>query len=288
LLAALAVLVAVSPGCLVRRLKVVRPGIKQNEKLQTATLDQLTAQLQTVNQQIQTLTVTVDLEPWIGTVLKGELSNFKEVRGFVLIRKPNMIRVIGLYPVVRTQAFDMVSNGTTFGLYVPIKNKFIVGNNALETPSPKNLENLRPQHMFEAIVVQPPQQGERAVLENDTDEADAYYIIHLIKEQGGRLVLSRNLWFDRVHLLLARQQIFDGAGDIVSDDRYLDYDNVHGITFPKQISVMRPKDEYGVRLKVVKVEMNQPLADDKFALTQPPGTELVDLTAPKHPALQLP
>jgi len=287
LFAALAATLLLSPGCLVRRLKIVRPGFKSTDKLQTATLDQLLARLQTWNQQIQTVTATVDLEPTLGTVLKGEISQLKDVRGYVLIRKPNMIRMFGLYPVVRTRAFDMVSNGTDFELFVPVKNKFIVGKNHLDKPSPRKLENLRPQHIFEALVIAPPGKGERAVLENDTDETNAYYIVHLLREEGGRLLLTRNIWFDRARLSIARQEIFDETGDIVSDSRYNDYEDVRGVAFPKKISVMRPKDEYGVALTVLKLQLNETLGDEKFALTQPPGTELLDLSAPKRPAAKM-
>jgi len=287
LFAALAATLLLSPGCLVRKLKIVRPGFKSTDKLQTATLDQLLARLQTWNQQIQTVTATVDLEPTLGTVLKGEISQLKDVRGYVLIRKPNMIRMFGLYPVVRTRAFDMVSNGTDFELFVPVKNKFIVGKNHLDKPSSRKLENLRPQHIFEALVIAPPGKGERAVLENDTDETNAYYIVHLLREEGGRLLLTRNIWFDRARLSIARQEIFDETGDIVSDSRYNDYDDVRGVAFPKKISVMRPKDEYGVALTVLKLQLNETLGDEKFALTQPPGTELLDLSAPKRPAAKM-
>lgn len=281
--ASLALLLALLmlPGCLVRRLKVIRPGIASTARLQTASLEQLLEKLQTWDQQIKTINATVDMEPSIGTVLKGEIAELKDVRGFVLIRKPQMIRMIGLYPVVRNRAFDMVSDGVDFKLWVPVKNKFIIGTNRLDKPSPRNLENLRPQHIFEALVIRPPVEGERAVIENDTDELHASYILHLVKQDQGRMLLTRNIWFDRVHLRVVRQEIFDEQGDIVSDARYEDYDTVRGITFPKRFVVMRPKDEYGVKLAVQKLELNVALGDEKFALEQPPGTELLNLSAPR-------
>ncbi len=276
----LAALVLALPGCLVRKLKVIRPGIASSAKLQTATLDQLLEKLRAWDQQIRTISLTADLEPSIGSVLKGEISELKDVRSFVLIRKPETIRMIGLYPVVRNRAFDMVSDGEDFKLHVPVKNKFIIGKNRVEQPSPNRLENLRPQHIFEALVVQPLQKAERAVLENDTDDLHAYYILHMVREDEGRLRLVRNVWIERVHLRVFRQEIFDEHGDIVSDARYENYDNVDGIQFPKRISIMRPKDEYGLKLTAQKVDLNTPLGDDKFALVQPPGTELMDLSVP--------
>ena len=278
--ALLLVVLLLLPGCIVRKLKVYRPGIASSAKLQTASLQQLVEQLRVREEQIRTINATVDLEPSIGSVLKGEISELQEVRGFVLIRKPQMIRMIGLYPVVRNRAFDMVSDGNEFKLYVPAKDKFIVGKNRLDKPSARRLENLRPQHIFEALVVRAPRDGEQAVLENDTDELYANYILHFLTEQNGRLLLTRNIWFDRVHLRLVRQQIFDKQGDIVSDTRYNDYQDFQGIAFPKSFLIMRPKDDYGVKLKVKKLQLNAPLGDDKFVLARPHGAKLHDLSAP--------
>ena len=279
LFALLLVVLLLLPGCLVRKLRVERPGIDSSAKLQTASLQQLVEQLRVREEQIRTINATVDLEPSIGSVLKGEISELQEVRGFVLIRKPQMIRMIGLYPVVRNRAFDMVSDGDRFKLYVPAKDKFIVGKNRMDKPSARPLENLRPQHIFEALVVRAPRYEEQVVLENDTDELHANYILHFLTEQNGRLLLTRNIWFDRVHLRLVRQQIFDKQGDIISDTRYNDYQDFQGISFPKSFVIMRPKADYGVKLKVKKLQLNAPLGDDKFVLTRPHGAKLHDLSA---------
>jgi hypothetical protein len=281
-LIALAVLLSVSPGCLVRWIKVARPGLAPNARLLNANLEELLDDLQLRYQQIQTLQITADMEPSLGSVQKGELAQLRDIRGIILIREPSDIRVIGRYPVVRNQAFDMVSNGVEFKLWVPLKNKFIVGKNQVERPSKNKLEDLRPAHIMEALAISPPVDGEQPVLENVTDEARADYIIHTIKNQNGRLVLFRNIWFDRVNLRVIRQEIFDEDGDIISDTRYDNYDKVQGIQFPKLITIMRPKEEYGVKLTVLKVDINSTLGNDKFELAQPAGSELLDLS--KRPA----
>lgn len=281
LLVMLAATLMFAPGCLVRRLKVVRPGVASTAKLQVASLPFLVQQLRNADEQIKTITATVNMEPSTGSVLQGHVEQFTEVTGYILLRKPDMIRLIGLYPVVRNRAFDMVSNGHDFKLYIPAKNQFIIGLNQISQPSLKKLENLRPQHIFEALIVSPPADGERPILENDTDELHADYILHTITEQGGQFLLSRSITFDRVNLRVTRQEIFDASGDIISDTRYDEYQNVHGIPIPKVFVVMRPKDEYGVKITVTKVELNTAMDDTKFALSQPPGTELLNLSAPK-------
>ncbi len=60
---------------------------------------------------------------------RGKVTEFKEIRGYILVRKPNMLRMIGLYPIVRNKAFDMVSDGHEFKLLVPATNKFYIGHN---------------------------------------------------------------------------------------------------------------------------------------------------------------
>ena len=77
------------------------------------------------------------------------------MRGYIRFRKPADIRIVGLYPVVRNKAFDMVSNGTDFKLYLPSKSRFIVGSNDFPARSANHIENLRPQHFLEALMVAP-------------------------------------------------------------------------------------------------------------------------------------
>ena len=49
---------------------------------------------------------------------------------------PKSGSAIGLFPVVRNKAFDMVSDGTSFKLYLPAKNRFVVGRSLIATTSP--------------------------------------------------------------------------------------------------------------------------------------------------------
>ena len=80
-------------------------------KLQTATQQELIDRLNHDAAQIKTLNATVDIDTSVGGEKRGKVTDFKEIRGYVLVRKPNMLRMIGLYPIVRNKAFDMVSDG---------------------------------------------------------------------------------------------------------------------------------------------------------------------------------
>lgn len=277
-LLAVSVTMALSTSCVVRRRVITRDGGKSTQILLSADLDSLIKRIADRYRVIQSFTATEDMVPALGTVNKGKVTEYKDVRAYVLFRKPANIRIIGLYPVVRNKAFDMVSDGARFELYIPAKNRLVIGRNDLETHSKNKLANLRPQHFLEAMIVRPVDPvHETAVLENLTDEDNAVYILHILREVGGRPVLARNIWFDRLNLNLVRQQIFDADGNILSDARYADWGVFNGVRFPKRIDINRPQDEYGVVMTVVKAEINKPISDDKFSLERPPDVQVTVL-----------
>ncbi len=262
-------------ACVVRRRIITRKGAKATPVLLTADKQTLIDRIARQYEAIHDFSATVDMVPALGSSEKNHITEYKDVRGYILFRKPAYIRIIGLYPVVRNKAFDMVSDGKTFRLYIPAQNRFIVGSNELTVHSKNKFENLRPQHFLEALLVQPVQPDEKVVFENFTDEDNAVYILHLVHTQpNGELVPHRSIWFNRLNLRIARQLIFDPAGNILTDARYSDWKDFDGVPFPKQIDINRPQDEYAVVLSVVKIEINRGVTDDKFALEQPEGTQL--------------
>jgi hypothetical protein len=178
--------------------------------------------------------------------------------------------------VVRNKAFDMVSDGANFKLYVPARNRFLVGRNEIDQPSENKLENLRPQHFLEALLVRPVDANrDKLLLENFTDEDNAFYVLHVVHVNGGgELQLERTIWFNRYNLTMARQLIFDAAGNILTDARYAEWQPYDNVAFPKHIEINRPRDEYAVVIDIVKMDINKGVSDDKFVLDQPEGTTL--------------
>jgi len=268
-------------GCFVRRRIITRRGSKATPVLLTADKQTLIDRIARQYQTIQSFSATVDMVPALGSSEKSKITEYKDVRGYILFRKPADIRIIGLYPVVRNKAFDMVSNGEDFRLYLTSSNRFIIGSNELSAPSKNKIENLRPQHFLEVLMVKPLEPGEKSELMNYTDEDNAAYILHFARvNPDGELSPSRSIWFNRINLHLARQLVFDAAGNILTDARYSDWQNYDGIPFPKTIDITRPQDEYAVVLTVVKIEINRGIADDKFVLQQPEGSVLQVLGQP--------
>src|SRR5581483_6803236 len=272
-------LVIPGSGCLFRSHKVEQQPLKT--PLKTATAQDLINYINSQAEKIQTLQATVDIATTVGGAKKGKVTEYTEIRGYVLARKPSMLRMIGLMPVVRNKAFDMVSDGSEFKLWIPPKNKFIVGHNEITHVSQNALENVRPQHIYDALLLRPiDPENEIAVLETDFEPVKTGknaeflqpdYVLDVIRKGHQGWFLSRKITFSRADLLPHRQRIFDEQGDLVTDARYDDFQNYNGINFPNRIEIWRPVDEYTIVLKMVKLQLNQPLTDDQFALNKPPG-----------------
>jgi outer membrane lipoprotein-sorting protein len=286
------ILLAILPltGCLFRSRIVEPPFI--SVQLKTATQQQLIDYINTQASSIQSMQATVDIDTTVGGVKKGKVTDYEEIRGYVLARKPAMLRMIGLMPIVRNKAFDMVSDGEGFKLWIPPKNRFVVGRNDVETHNPSQpLENLRPQHIYDALLLRHiDPENEIAVLENDTElvtEAKsrkvsrADYIVDVIHKGNKGWTLSRKIVFSRTDLLPHRQLLYDEQGNVATNAVYGNYKQDNGIDFPWQIEIARPQEEYDITLNIVKLDLNQPLPDDKFILEQPAGAEVVHLDKPE-------
>jgi outer membrane lipoprotein-sorting protein len=272
-------------GCLFRSHKVEQR--MSTAPLKTATQQQL---IEYVNQQaakIQSMQATVDIATSVGGVKKGTVTEYKEIRGYLLVRKPQMLRLIGLMPIVRNRAFDMVSDGRIFKLWIPVKNRFITGRNDVVHPSSNPLENLRPQVIYEALLLDriDPEQ-EIAIMQNDFEMLDdgkghrvqqPDYELEVIRRGEQGWYLWRKLIFRRTDLLPHRELIYDTHGTVATEARYDDFNDNNGINFPQKIEIWRPQEEYSIVLKFVKLGLNQPLTDEQFALQQPEGAEVTNL-----------
>jgi hypothetical protein len=239
-------------------------------------------------EKIQSLQATVDIDTSVGGAKKGQVTDYKEIRGYVLARRPEMLHFIGLLPIVRTTAFDMVSDGRQFKLWIPPKNRFVIGSNEVQNKNPEHpMENIRPKDIYEALLIPAIREGEIPVLENGVEILhdpkghrvlrEDYEIIVIRMKNENEAVLSRKIVFSRVDLLPHRQYIYDDQGNLVTDARYAVYKDYGGTRFPSQIEISRPQEEYDITLNLLKLDVNKPLRDDQFALEQPPGAEVIHL-----------
>jgi len=257
--------------------------------LKTTTQEQLIEYVNTQAAKIQSMQATVDIDSSAGDPKNGRVTDYKEIRGYVLARKPEMLRMKGLMPVVRNTAFDMVSNGVEFKLWIPPKNKFVVGANDAESQPDKRLENMRPQYIYDALLLPEIGADEIAVLENGYETVlDAKkhrveqpnYALAVIRKGPQGWYLARRIEFSRIDLRPYRQRIYDRLGNVATDAHYSKYGDYSGISFPSTISIERPQENYDITLGMVKLEINKPLTNEQFVLEQPAGAEVVHVGQP--------
>jgi outer membrane lipoprotein-sorting protein len=281
-------------ACLFRSHKVERQV--SSATLQTASQQQLVERVNSEAAKIKTMNAQVNIAASVGGAKKGKVTDYQEISGFILAEKPKMLRMIGLFPIVRNRAFDMVSDGEQFKLSVPPKGKFIVGRNDVIKPSPSQpLENLRPQHIYDALLLREIDgKNEVAVIEGGTETVvdqktkklafQNNYVLNVIRrggnEQGetpGQWYLSRKIFFNRVELKPYKQIVYDKHGNIATIADYSAFQDYTGVNFPSEINIERPQEEYMIRLKFTKLTLNEPLKAEQFQLQQPPGSQLVRL-----------
>lgn len=283
-----ALLCAVLAGC-IRSTHRVQVSLS-TAKLQTATLVQLVERINQEAAKIKTLNATVDISASTGGQKKGKVTDYTDIRGYVLVRKPDMLRVIGLVPLVRNRLFDMVSDGNGFQLLIPPKNKLVEGKNEVTNPSANPLENLRPEVFFDSLLlheihpdeipflrvgnqqVRDPKTGKMVTQPN-------YFVAVLRKkpENPNEWYLSRAIYFNRENLQLYEQQVLDESGQTVTQANYSDFAAFEGVLFPSMIDIQRPLEEYEIHLAIEKLSVNQNLTDDQFALKIPTGTQVQTL-----------
>jgi len=291
-LCAVALFLAILPatGCLLR----TRPVEDQYSKvpLKEASQQEL---IDLVNQQadaIQTLKAKVDIDSSAGGVKKGQVTDYKEIRGYVLARKPDYLHMTGLMPFVRTTAFDMVSDGQQFKLWIPPKNKFVIGKNEVTAPNAKNpMENIRPQNIYDALLIRRiDPESEVAVLEKGYQtlhDAKGHRILQedyeliIIRKEGTGGRLSRKIVFSRVDLKPHQQVIYGEDANVATDAKYAEYKDFNGFSFPSRIEIYRPQEELDLTLNMLTVEINVPLRDDQFVLEQPAGAQVQHLDRPQ-------
>ena len=271
------------------------PAIKTTTKLppqvrpvvRDATRDELLEKYNEIARAVKSVNATVELKPTAGSKYSGIIEEYHEVKAFLLAQRPAQIRMIGQAPVIGKTIFDMASDGEAFRVYIPSKSKFLVGSVAAERVSEKPIENLRPQHLLDALLWPEVRKEESVLFEEFNDEIARYYVLTVLRG-GYRTEILRKIWFDRSDLQVSRLQTFGPRGVLLSDVHVSDWQPVVSdqegpasatpsavSAFPRQIRIERPHDDYRLDLQIIKLTLNEDLPLDRFKLEQPAGSELV-------------
>src|SRR5215510_6088502 len=109
-------------GCLFRTHDIHRPV--STAALREATLEQLIDFINANASRLQSLKANVDYNVTVSKQKKGKpnevkVTEYTEVSGILLVRKPEMLRMTGLVPAIRSTLFDMSGNAKGFALSIP-------------------------------------------------------------------------------------------------------------------------------------------------------------------------
>ncbi len=237
---------------------------------------------------IQTVTATVSFSAQTGGEKTGKVKDYNiNFGGHILLRKPDSLRVLGLVPVIGTRAFDLASDGTNFKLYIPPKNKAIVGPTAITEKSANGIENLRPNVFIDSILVRNIEPEKLVYLTTGSDtqtvgkqlvETPLYDLNVMmatpedeVKAPARVIQEQRVIHFDRTTLLPNGQDLYNASGALETKVRYGPYQHFGNALFPAVITIDRPLEEYKITITIQHLILNQTLNDQQFELTIPPN-----------------
>lgn len=256
-----------------------------------ATREELLEKYNATARAANSLNATVELKPTAGSKYSGVIEEYHEVKAFLLAQRPASIRVIGQAPVIGKTVFDMASDGETFRVSIPSKNKFLIGSVSVERAASKPIENLRPQHLLDALLWPEIRKEETVLFEEFNEESARYYVLTVLRG-GYQTEILRKIWFDRSVLQVARLESFGPRGILISDTHFSNWQPVDADgaaapasnsalpQFPRSILIERPHDDYRLDLQIAKITLNAEIPAERFKLEQPAGAEVIHVGEP--------
>jgi hypothetical protein len=251
---------------------------------QTIPADVLVARLNQRWSAINSLTAKVEFQSRVSKTSEGTATDYPSVEGHIVMRKPEMLRVVG--QMIGIKVFDMASNGKCFTLSIPHDDKVLKGCGPAKHKSKNTWENLRPGFFFDALLVRGLDADDlySRVSDSETIEDAARknlftvpeYVLTISRRKPGSQELTpmRVVTFHRDDLQPSQQDIYDDEGNLETQVFYQGYQDFEGGKFPSTITIKRPQDEIQIVLVVEDVHENQPLTDDQFVVQIPPSSKI--------------
>ncbi len=235
---------------------------------------------------VESMKASVDITLTVQSADATKEVRYRDVRGALLTRRPGWIRTNAEAPGGIAKVYDMVSDGNAFQVFIPWRNRVYEGRNELTEISEERVENLRPQHILDAIMLDPINRIDDVLLDIEMYGNAGYQILIQTEEgEDGKQRISRKYWFGRSDLELARLMILNHRTEIVTDAWYRDWHEDGGLPYPQFIKIERPLDGYTIDLEILKPGVNEEIPDSSFDLTLPSGIEVetIDKRSPEAP-----
>jgi hypothetical protein len=236
---------------------------------------------------VESLTATVEIQ---ATQLKnneGVEKDFPSCRGFIVMRKPKMLRVAGTYFGVKI--FDMASDGKSFTLVIPPRSIAFEGANDAKGKAPNPMYNLRPDFFFDAMLVHGLRPDDFYSVTADTETIEdsskkhlyitPEYVLSITRHNPGARSDTpvRVVTFHRDDLLPYQQDLYDEKGNLETIVQYTKYADFNGSRYPSVVTIKRPIEGIQLVLTVARVIENPKLTDDQFEVKMPEGVKVQHL-----------
>ncbi len=254
--------------------------------VQTATPDQLVAQLNQRWNALNNLTAIVEIYATETKTGQGIAQDFPSCRGVIIMRKPQMLRVRGTYFGV--MIFDMGSDGNRFSLVIPSKKMVIKGTSTVTEESANPLENLRPDFFLDAIAVRGKDPDEDYMVASDTETVEDAAKKHLFTEpeyilsimhhkNGHELLPTRTITFHRDDMLPYDQSVYSSEGVLETQIYYSNYTTFSAGKYPSKVTIKRPQEGIQIVLSFEQVHENVNVTDSQFEVTVPDDATIKNL-----------
>lgn len=260
------------------------PVPKAPAVVQTVTPERLVEELNQRWDAVDSLTATVEIRATELKSKEGVEKDFPSCRGFIVMRKPKMLRVAGTYFGVKI--FDMASDGNTFTLVIPTKNLAFTGSNDVKGTSPNPMYNLRPDFFFDAMLVRGLLSDDFYSVTADTETIEDVAKKHLMIVPEYVLSIERHnpgsrsdtpvrvVTFHRDDLLPYQQDLYDRAGNLETQVAYNKYAQFGTSKYPSIVTIKRPLEGIQIELTVERVIENPKLTDEQFQIKMPDGIKV--------------
>ncbi|HEY2381795.1 MAG TPA: hypothetical protein VGK48_11510 [Terriglobia bacterium] len=257
---------------------------------QTRSFKDLLQDLQARSQAVKTLKAAkVLFQPSSGARKKGELTETRvPVAGFILVDRPNDIRIRLNLPLLGTTGADLISDGHFFKVWVPFTNKLYEGNADeaiqigsadLQLPPPKEISNA----LF--VDIRPYLDNPKYVLfpKETTKGTRSYYVVSIVSvgSTDESVEIVQEIWIDRTDMEIAQQSIYGKGGQLLTEAEFAGYSMRGDSPFPKAVTIHRPIEDVNLKITFqTPPELNTPLADNAFQLAST-GAEVVHMSGQK-------
>ncbi len=274
-------------GCLWHTRRVPKAEMPVN--VLSATPEQLVDVINRRYDAVNSMFAAVTFTATEGGSLQGSEKTITPFSGYIIIRKPESLRVIGYLPVVHSPAFDMASNGLTFKLWIPPRNQAFGGSNTVAQQAPNAFENMRPYMFVDSLLVPKIGSTDLMTVTGDSNtvvdpktkklEIEPEYLLTVVNRQGDSNLLQtrRVIHFSRINLQPSEEDIYGPNGQIQTQALYGPAQTFGSEEFPGTITLRWPLQQQQILITIQKLKVNQPVNDDTFDEKIPAGARVQQL-----------